>query len=280
MTTDGSGVLTWETPSGGSDGNGIYDGSDTIPTNTTATLTDWVQFGTGLRIDDNGLLLGTTTNVSGYNLVSQGPIRTNAGHLYSRGSGVPSSSTAAAAVRLYNTSGFETLDIGVEDDDEIYVGTGNAGEVLHVNTDGTVQIPYSEVSDPTPDSDHFYSGKLTIHTANENQAIGDAVYIDSDGEAHIADASSVSTAGVLFMAAATITAASTGYYIQPGSYIRDDTWNWTPGGAVYLTITGTTGNTLSQTAPSGTGEAVVIVGRATTADILYFYPQVVTVEID
>jgi len=56
-------------------------------------------------------------------------------------------------------------------------------------------------------------------------------------------------------------------------------WNWTPGKLIYLTITGTTGNTLSETPPSGSNEVVQIIGVATAGDNLYFYPQLVQVEL-
>jgi hypothetical protein len=60
---------------------------------------------------------------------------------------------------------------------------------------------------------------------------------------------------------------------------RYDTWAWTVGGVVYLSTTGTSGNTLTQTAPTGTGKVVQILGIATHADRIYFYPQLVQMEL-
>jgi len=52
-------------------------------------------------------------------------------------------------------------------------------------------------------------------------------------------------------------------------FLRDDTFAFTPGGDLYISIT--TG-ALTQTAPSGTGDQVQKVGFAWTADIVYFSP--------
>ena len=45
-----------------------------------------------------------------------------------------------------------------------------------------------------------------------------------------------------------------------------------------ITVTGTTGNTLSQTAPSATDDVIQIVGVATHADRMFFNPSLVQVE--
>jgi len=59
--------LKWATGGGGSDGDGIYDGNGTVPTNTVATLTDSLTIGS-FHFDD-GNIHGTTYNTlsaSGY----------------------------------------------------------------------------------------------------------------------------------------------------------------------------------------------------------------------
>ena len=58
--------------------------------------------------------------------------------------------------------------------------------------------------------------------------------------------------------------------------MRDDTWTWTVGGLIYVS---TTTGTLTQTAPSGTGDQVQVVGYATHADRMYFNPSLVLVEV-
>ena len=127
-------------------------------------------------------------------------------------------------------------------------------------------------------ADHTAEGIKTRMTANEAQAFGDVCFINSDGEMAIADADAIASSKVVGMALATISANAVGEYLLFG-VARDDTWAWTPGGFVYLTVTGTSGNTLSQTAPTGTDDCVVIVGVAgKNADTLVFNPQLVIVE--
>lgn len=138
---------------------------------------------------------------------------------------------------------------------------------------GNLHLGHSVVLDPTPDADHESSGITAVFTANENQAVGDICYIDADSEMHIADADAIATSYVVGMCAdATIAADASGNYLLYG-FIRDDTWTWTPGGPIFLTVTGTTTNTLSQTAPTGADDCVVIVGVATHADRMLFNPS-------
>lgn len=129
-----------------------------------------------------------------------------------------------------------------------------------------------------PGSDHTAGGMKITLTANENQAFGDVCRIDSAGEAAIADASAFSTSSALFMCLDTVTTGNPASYLALG-IARDDTWAWTVGGIVYLSTTGTTGNTLTQTAPSGAGEIVQVLGVATHADRMYFKPELIQIEV-
>ena len=129
----------------------------------------------------------------------------------------------------------------------------------------------------SPTVDHSCYGIIAEFTANEAQNFGDVCYVNSDGEMQIADADAIATAVVVAMAAESIGANAAGDYLLFGT-ARDDTWNWTVGGKIFLTTTGTTGNTLSQSAPTGTDDCVVIVGVATHADRMIFKPESVIVE--
>jgi len=129
-----------------------------------------------------------------------------------------------------------------------------------------------------PGSDHTATGiKITL-TANEGQAFGDVCYIGSDGDAALADADAYATSSALFMCLETVTTGNPASYLALG-IARDDTWTWTVGGLIYLSTTGTTGNTLTQTAPTGTGDIVQIVGVATHADRMYFKPELIQIEV-
>lgn len=131
--------------------------------------------------------------------------------------------------------------------------------------------------DATPSADHSATGAFMTLTANETQAFGDVCYINSSGEAQLADADGIATAKVVAMCTTAVAADAQTSYLTYG-VARDDTWNWTVGGYVYLSTTGSTGNTLTQTAPSGADDCIVIVGIALHADRLFFNPQLVIVE--
>ncbi len=103
--------------------------------------------------------------------------------------------------------------------------------------------------------------------------IGAALYLAADGNYDEADADAAATMPVTALALETGTGTKK---ILLQGYIRKDAWTWTPGGLIYADVT--TG-ALSQTAPSGSGDQVQVVGWAKSADILYFNPSLVLVEV-
>ena len=115
--------------------------------------------------------------------------------------------------------------------------------------------------------------------AGATVAFGDICYLKSDGEMHFVDADAHGTGQAIGMA---IEAGSDGgatKFLFYG-FARDDDWAWTIGAPVYATVTGTSTNTLSQTAPTGSADIVQIVGIAgPTADMMFFNPALVIVEI-
>ena len=129
-----------------------------------------------------------------------------------------------------------------------------------------------------PATDHEASGTTILLTAHENVVFGDVCYINTDGEATIIDADAIASMSAIVMAVATISADASGEFLLMG-IARDDTWDWTVGGLIYGTVTGTTTNTLSQTAPTGEDDVVQIMGVATHADRMLFNPQLVQVEV-
>lgn len=155
--------------------------------------------------------------------------------------------------------------------DKVGIGVAAPAEKLEV-AGNILTSGYLEI-DSTPATDHTGKGWVAKFVANEAQAIGDVCYINSVGEMQLADADAIATAVVAGMCIdATIAADATGNYLLFG-VARDDTWAWTVGGLVYLSTTGTSGNTLTQTAPSATDDCVVVVGVATHADRLLFNPS-------
>lgn len=129
-----------------------------------------------------------------------------------------------------------------------------------------------------PSSDVTTSGMKIQLTAASNLAFGDVCYIASTGKATLIDADAIASMSGLVMASETINQDATGTFLLLG-VARNDAWNWTVGGLIYGTVTGTSGNTLSQTAPTGTDDVVQILGIATHADRMLFNPQLVQTEL-
>jgi hypothetical protein len=148
-------------------------------------------------------------------------------------------------------------------------------EVVAIETDLEAGIQRLVAS---PAADHSVSGKIIAKMAAADLNFGDICFVDSNGKMALGDASVIATASCVAMCAdASIATNASGNFLLFG-VARDDTWNWTVGAKIYLSITGTTGNTLSASAPTATDEVIQIVGIALTADIILFSPQLVQVE--
>jgi hypothetical protein len=186
----------------------------------------------------------------------------------------------------------EHIDWTVDDAQLIHIdniqtfGTSQAGKVPqsgggttnYLRADGTWAAPGGGDNDldSTPGTDHSVSGlTTTLNTGTTGFTIGQVAYIDSTGDAVPADADASTTMPVVAMATGTISGSSSGSFLLKG-FVRDDTWAWNPGGLIYAS---TTAGGLTQTAPSGTGDQVQIVGWAISADVMFFDPQLVTAEV-
>ncbi len=187
-------------------------------------------------------------------------------------SGAVATVTNASTFRInYNSANAAVL---VDDvNNATTIGSDNALTYVYVSNTGVDVVDAHQINlTAAPSTDHSYSGITINLVANETHNFGDVVYIQTDGDAALADADATTTAPAVAMCTATVTATNTGTYMTYG-VARDDTWAWTVGGLIYLSTTGTTGNTLTQTAPSGTGDVVQVVGIATHADRMIFNPS-------
>jgi hypothetical protein len=116
-------------------------------------------------------------------------------------------------------------------------------------------------------SDDTYTG-TTIVGLNAGATIAqwEAVYLDSSSTWQLADANGSSTYPARGLAVAAYSNTNPATILVHGT-VRNDAWNWTPGGTIYLS--GTAG-ALTQTAPSASGDKIQQVGFALTADIAFF----------
>lgn len=147
---------------------------------------------------------------------------------------------------------------------------GSAGQVMTSQGGGATAMTWTTLGLITaaPSTDVTVSGTTIVLTAGENLVFGDIVYIKSDGKMGKADANSAGLFPSQFMATETIANGDTGVFLVDG-IARNDAWNWTVGGAVYLS---TTAGGMTQTAPSGTGDCNQTLAYASHADRIYFRP--------
>lgn len=126
----------------------------------------------------------------------------------------------------------------------------------------------------SPSADLTGRGTMRYVTVDTNAVgIGAALYQASDGNFDEADADAAST--MPCSAIALETSTGTKLALLEG-FVRNDTWSWTPGAPVYVS---TTQGTFTQTAPSGTGDQVQVVGLAYSATVIYFKPSFTLVEV-
>lgn len=130
--------------------------------------------------------------------------------------------------------------------------------------------------DPTPGSDHSANGIIGDEmTAGSTFSFGQVAYMASDGELTLADADAIATAPAIAMAIESGSDGSPNDWLFQG-FVRDDSWAWAVGGTIYLS---TTAGSMTQTAPSGSGDVVQVLGIATHADRMWFNPSLDTLEI-
>ena len=158
-------------------------------------------------------------------------------------------------------------------------GTGNMSNVVE---DETPQLGgdldsngHYFVLDPTPDSDDTGSGIVATMVIDSAQSvdIGDCLCTATDGELILSDADAEATKFCEYIALESGTGSKK---VLLRGYMRNDGWAWTIGNPLFVS---TTSGDLTQTAPSGSGDFVVVAGVATHADRIRFNPSFVWVEV-
>lgn len=123
-------------------------------------------------------------------------------------------------------------------------------------------------------NDHDAVGILDTFQVDANATgFGAAMYVAADGHLEEADAGSSST--LRCMGLALDAGTGSGKRILRWGRIRDDSWSWTVGDPVFVS---TTAGGLTQTAPSGSGEFVQVVGEAEASNIIMFAPSYDVIE--
>lgn len=114
--------------------------------------------------------------------------------------------------------------------------------------------------------DTFEGNQITGLNNSGGVTQWDTVYLNGSSQWVLADANGSGTYPARGLAVTTESTGNATTVIDHGN-IRNDAWNWTPGGTIYLSVTA---GGLTQTAPSTSGDKVQQVGYALTADIARF----------
>lgn len=231
--TGGSGVTGSGTPS-------------TLPIWTgTSTIGDSLilqKEGASVAIGSAGFSVGTTTAQTIGNIYATGVITAN------------------------SFSG--TVSAGNVSSGSFGANTGGGNYTFPANVTVTGEI----VLNGSPGGDHAADGPTTAtFNAGATVTVMDTVYMGSAGKWLLTDADATSTAsGMLGISLESKTDGQAMKVALSGSFVRDDTWNWTVGGTIYLS---TTAGALTQTQPVGTDDVIRVVGFAVSADVIYFNPS-------
>lgn len=169
-----------------------------------------------------------------------------------------------------------TVVIGTNDANDLELETNGTTKVT-IKSAGNVEFDIHKI-DSIPDANTTVSGEVANEPTGSIAAFGDLLYLASDGEWTLADADVVGTMPGLRMATGATTDGGTADLLISG-FARKDAWTWTVGNLIYVSCTGTTTNTMTQTKPSGAGDQVQIVGIATHADRIHFNPDFTYIEI-
>jgi len=152
----------------------------------------------------------------------------------------------------------------------------NVTGTLAVAKGGTGTTTYTAlmnaIYDGSPDSDHTATGPQTnTLAAGYSTTIMDLVYLGSSSKWLEADSNATGTSiNLLGIALEAKTDTQAMNVALPGSFVRDDSWTWTPGVPLY--VSGTLG-AITATKPTGSGDVVRTVGFAVHADMIYFNPS-------
>jgi hypothetical protein len=279
-----SGTLTTTAFAGALTGNVTGNASGTAATVTTGTQASITTLANVTTVG----ALGAGTIAAGFGAIDNGTsgIRTNT--FTAETSIVPDAASGATL----GTTSLEWGHIYIGDDQKIYLGDGQDVS-LEYDEDGTDQLRIAgdtifednvnlgdaanlNIGVPLlAGTDHTTTGMTAQMLAGGAIAAFDLVCIHTTTQEVVeADASAAATSRVIGIAPAAISDTATGTVLLQG-FVRDDTWAWTTGGALYLSETA---GAMTHTAPTTDGAFVQVVGVALSPDVVYINPSMDVIE--
>ena len=278
------GTVTSDAFAGPLTGNVTGNASGTAATVTTGTQASITTLANVTTVG----ALGAGTIAAGFGAIDNGTsgIRTNT--FTAETSIVPDAASGATL----GTTSLEWGHIYIGDDQKIYLGDGQDVS-LEYDEDGTDQLRIAgdtifednvnlgdaanlNIGVPLlAGTDHTTTGMTAQMLAGGAIAAFDLVCIHTTTQEVVeADASAAATSRVIGIAPAAISDTATGTVLLQG-FVRDDTWAWTTGGALYLSETA---GAMTHTAPTTDGAFVQVVGVALSPDVVYINPSMDVIE--
>lgn len=280
-TWNTGGTITWETLGAGSgnvtnnatlaSGNLVIGGGTTVVGTSNATWTAGTNtLGVGNLTVTNNATFGNLTTTD---LTISGTITGTIG-VTNGGTGRATGTTAYSLIATGTTAtgAQQTLANGATT--EILVGGGASALPVWTTATGTgspvrataptITSPIVTVSGALGTDDTYSGLAVSGLTAGATIAQWEAVYLDGSSTWQLADANGSGTFPAVGLAVAAYSSTNAAIVVTQGT-VRNDAWNWTVGGVIYLS---TTAGGLTQTAPSTSGDKVQQIGRALTADII------------
>lgn len=241
------------------------NGGTGVANNALATLTRSGNHGLTLTTTGTTALTlpttGTVATVSGDEVTAAANFGTDNVLIRSNGTSKGVQATGISVDDSNNLTGVN--DVTVDGDFDVSSATITGG----TGTGTLVRAVSPTVSYTTPGSDDTYNGDtITGFNAGTTIAQWEAVVLNGSGVWVLADANGAGLYPARGLATAAYTNGNAATIITRGP-VRNDAWNWTVGGPIFLSATA---GALTQTAPSTTGDRVQDVGFALTADVAYF----------
>lgn len=150
-----------------------------------------------------------------------------------------------------------------------------SGQILQYNGADWINVD-NTIIDGLPNTDHNYTGHATnTFSSGYSASAMDLVFLGSGGKWLEVDSDTVTNCnGLLGIAMEAKNNTEPMLVVLPGSFVRDDNWDWTVGATLYAGGTdGTTVGGMQETIPTVGDGVVKVVGFAVTADVIFFNPS-------
>ena len=268
LTFDGStlavtGAVTVSTDLTVSGGDIVYGNGQNATASVTATAHD--AAGRNLTITAGPTTAGTSNNQAGGALTLQGGQGkgTGAGGDIIFQTSNPATS-AASTLNSYTTA--LTIESSVSSGSQVVIPDG-----------GSIRFDEHTGNAEDPGTDHTAHGLIFSFQSSGARDFGDVLYIGANGEVGNADADLAYAPAIGISVNAAQSVDHGPIDVLTHGIARDDSWNWTKGGTLYVS---TTSGELTQTKPSGDGDYVQIMGEALTDVSIFIMPSLTYVTVD